>query len=509
MFEKMKRICANQVRGASMVALMAALIFTPLIGRTAGTAISGENRGHALIVGNSRYQLIAPLSNPANDATDIAATLETLGFEVTLKIDATQRTMENEILQFGRKLRKGGVGLFYFAGHGIQIAGRNYLIPIDANVDSESDIKFETVDAGRILGKMEDAGNGINIIILDACRNNPFKSKFRAMKEGLAKMEAPTGSILAYSTAPGSVAADGDGRNGLYTSKLLKYIKKKGLSIEDCFKKVRIEVMEASAKSQVPWESSSLTINFYFASQKKAEGKKEVPRPSEEIEILYWESIKDSKDVKLYQSYIDEFPDGSFVKLAMIYLEKYRTKNDADAEKRISKEGKKVVIKDAPSNKKRIPYKKNGKTTKNKNIKIAFLPSKFKKDNWNVATSKFQYESALNAINSINRYEIVHSYVDNEELNVHKVWGKKTFFSNLTVDLMAVENYCQSIDADLAILMHSYRESGANHIVELYLIDALSGGLVEHTTVIVDYNQILLTIADQVTMSLREYVMRH
>jgi hypothetical protein len=176
--------------------------------------------------------------------------------------------MEKSIRAFGKELRSGGVGLFYFAGHGVQVQGRNYLIPIDATIETESEVKYESVDAGRVLGQMADAKNNMNIIILDACRDNPYARSFRSSEKGLAKMDAPTGSILAFSTAPGSIAADGIGRNGLYTSKLLKHVMTPGLTIERVLKNVRIEVMKDSGARQVPWESSSLTGDFYFNSKR-------------------------------------------------------------------------------------------------------------------------------------------------------------------------------------------------------------------------------------------------
>jgi uncharacterized caspase-like protein len=223
---------------------------------------SGDQR-LALVIGNSRYSA-SPLANPVNDAEDIADALESTGFEVILKTDANQRAMERAVRDFGRRLRSGGVGLFYYAGHGLQIDGRNYLIPVDAEIESESDVKYEAVDAGRVLGKMEDAGNGLNIVILDACRDNPFARSFRSGRKGLAKMDAPVGSLLAYATAPGSVAADGTGRNGLYTSKLLRFIQTPGMKIEDVFKQVRRAVMADSGRKQVPWESSSMAGDFFF-----------------------------------------------------------------------------------------------------------------------------------------------------------------------------------------------------------------------------------------------------
>jgi hypothetical protein len=220
---------------------------------------------NALVIGNSAYKT-AGLANPVNDATDMADTLKKLGFKVTLKTNATQKAMEESIRAFGKELRKGGIGLFYYAGHGIQVKGRNYLIPIEAVLESEGDAKYEAVDAGLVLAKMEDAGNGFNIVILDACRNNPFSRSFRSADTGLAKMDAPAGSILAYSTAPGSIAADSTGRNGLYTSRLLEHMVTPNLKIEEVFKKVRVDVAMASEKKQTPWESSSLMGDFYFNS---------------------------------------------------------------------------------------------------------------------------------------------------------------------------------------------------------------------------------------------------
>ncbi|MGD8652076.1 MAG: caspase domain-containing protein, partial [Desulfobacterales bacterium] len=217
----------------------------------------------ALVIGNSAYQT-ASLKNPLNDAEDMAATLRKLGFKVILKKDADQRSMEDAIRSFGRQLRNGGIGLFYFAGHGLQIGGRNYLIPVDARIESESDVKYEAVDAGRVLGKMEDARNQLNIVILDACRNNPYARAFRSDQSGLARMDAPTGSLIAYATAPGDVAADGPERNGIFTKHLIQHMKTPNLTIEQVLKRVRIDVARQTNGLQIPWESSSLMGDFYF-----------------------------------------------------------------------------------------------------------------------------------------------------------------------------------------------------------------------------------------------------
>jgi len=219
----------------------------------------------ALVIGNAAYTHTSPLRNPVNDAQAISKTLRQLGFSVTTLLDTDQRTMEANIAMFGRSLKKSdGVGLFYYAGHGMQVEGENYLFPIDINPQTEADVRYDGVPVGKLLGQMGSAGNNMNLVILDACRNNPFARSFRAASQGLAQVIAPTGSFISYATAPGQVAADGEGGNGLFTSKLLKHMIKPGLKLEEVFKQVRIDVQEESNNRQVPWDSSSLTGDFYF-----------------------------------------------------------------------------------------------------------------------------------------------------------------------------------------------------------------------------------------------------
>jgi len=257
----MKRITTTLV--STIIAFLLVLSFGFF-----GSGILAQGNRLALVIGNAIYKT-SPLRNPVNDAHDIARTLNQLGFEVIHKENANQRTMENSISRFGRQLRKqGGVGLFYFAGHGIQVNGRNYLIPVDAKIETESDVRFEAVDAGRVLGKMEDAGNDLNIVILDACRDNPFARSFRTSSKGLARMDAPKGSLIAYATAPGSVAADGEERNGIYTKYLLKHMATPGSKVEEVLKRVRVDVINETNEKQIPWEASSLTGEFYFAPKR-------------------------------------------------------------------------------------------------------------------------------------------------------------------------------------------------------------------------------------------------
>jgi hypothetical protein len=225
---------------------------------------TAENRV-ALIIGNGNYPTM-PLKNPVNDANAIAKELRNLGFEVISFTDMNQNDMKKQIRTFGEKLAaKGGVGLFYFAGHGIQLNGENYLVPVDAKIEKEQDVELEAVSLKRILGEMDYARNDMNIVILDACRNNPFARSWRSTgNSGLATTTAPQGTFIAYATAPGSVAADGEGQNGLYTQELLKALNVSNIKIEDVFKTVRNNVYQKSNKQQVPWENSSIFGDFYF-----------------------------------------------------------------------------------------------------------------------------------------------------------------------------------------------------------------------------------------------------
>lgn len=219
----------------------------------------------ALVIGNSDYAE-SPLRNPANDAADMAQKLSELGFDVQQHTNVNRQSMRMAIREFGHKLKRAEVGLFYFAGHGVQIEGVNYLVPLGTDISSADEVQDESINASAVLRKMESAGNKVNIVILDACRNNPFPRSFRSAERGLARMDGPVGSFIAYATAPGAVAADGDGRNGLYTQYLLSALDRPGLSIEQVFKQVRNRVVQDTSGKQTPWESSSLMGEFVFAA---------------------------------------------------------------------------------------------------------------------------------------------------------------------------------------------------------------------------------------------------
>jgi hypothetical protein len=218
---------------------------------------------HALVIGNANYTYGA-LKNPLNDARAIAHELSQAGFEVLLVEDATQPVMQRAIRRFGDAIQQGGVGLFYYAGHGMQVKGRNFLVPVNAEIDREYEIEYSSVDVNMVLAMMDAARNPLNIVILDACRNNPFARSFRVAATGLARMDAPAGTFIAFATAPGAVASDGPGANGIYTKHLLANLGRPGLPIEHLFKQVRIGVMTDTQGEQTPWESSSLRGEFSF-----------------------------------------------------------------------------------------------------------------------------------------------------------------------------------------------------------------------------------------------------
>lgn len=230
----------------------------------------------ALVIGNSNYAA-SPLKNPVNDARDMAKKLSELGFEVMSYTNVNRQNMRLAIRDFGNKLKRAEVGLFYFAGHGIQIKGINYLVPVATDISSADEVQDESIDANAILRKMESAGNKVNIVILDACRNNPFASSFRSLDRGLARMDGPVGSFIAYATSPGAVAADGQGRNGLYTQHLLSALNKPDLTIEQVFKKVRYGVVHDTGGKQTPWESSSLMGEFLFSATTQSARPKPAP----------------------------------------------------------------------------------------------------------------------------------------------------------------------------------------------------------------------------------------
>jgi hypothetical protein len=227
------------------------------------TAAVPSERRTALVIGNGRYP-VGPLGNPPNDAKAVAAALRSASFDVTVKLDVDRDGMKRAIDDLGASLLKGGIGLFFYAGHGAQVNGENYLVPIDAKITREEDIDIEAVALNRVLSRLDAANNRMNFVILDACRDNPFAKKFRGGERGLALASAPEGTFISYATAPGAVAADGAGSNSPFSAALARNLITRGLRVEDVFKAVRREVKQVTQGRQTPWESSSLDADFWF-----------------------------------------------------------------------------------------------------------------------------------------------------------------------------------------------------------------------------------------------------
>ena len=277
----------------------------------------------ALVIGNSAYAG-APLINPANDARAMGDSLRGLGFTVVELRDAQREQMTEAIAKVRDALKgKQGVGMLYYAGHGLQLDWHNYMVPVDAKLSKAADVAGQTIDDNSVIDAFKSAGNRMNILVLDACRDNPFVGT--ASGKGLAQLDAPPGTFLAYATAPGNVAEDGDakGGNGLYTSYLLQELKKPQAKIEDMFKRVRLNVRKASAGRQVPWEATSLEDDFYFASGKLVLPAND-PSQREQVfsaEKMEWDRIKDSRNPDDFFAFLQRHPTGFISEQAQFRLD--------------------------------------------------------------------------------------------------------------------------------------------------------------------------------------------
>jgi len=304
--------------------LASTLTFPPWLNRAlAQTSTLNAIPRVALVVGNSGY-IESPLKNPINDAKSIASELEKVGFKVSIKLDAGRASLIDAIEKFGLELAKTkGVGIFYYAGHGAQLGWRNYLVPVDAVIDKLEDMKTKTVDLSNLLAGISKAANPMNVIILDACRDNPFGSRVPTEQKGLSQFDAPPGCLIAYATAPGNTASDGIGSNGLFTENLLREIRVPNAKIEDVLKRVRLGVRRTSQGAQIPWETTSLEEDFYFlppASIKK-ESQAEFDRQYAE-QKKEWDKLKGSKNVDDFYAFLNKYPSGFITEQATYQIER-------------------------------------------------------------------------------------------------------------------------------------------------------------------------------------------
>jgi hypothetical protein len=255
----------NRGASAAIIALLLLLSVAP----------AAAERRIALVVGNSAYQNITRLDNPRNDATLMADTLTGLGFTLIgghAQLDLDKAALDTDVQNFGRQIQGADVALFYYAGHGVQVNGSNYLVPVGANPTREADVDFQMVDINLVLRQMQGSGTKLNMVILDACRNNPFGARgLRSADGGLAQMRAPEGTLISYATQPGSVAQDGSDGHSPYTKALATTIKKAGLDIFQTFNQVGLTVKRETGGSQQPWVSSSpIDGSFYFVAPEAA-----------------------------------------------------------------------------------------------------------------------------------------------------------------------------------------------------------------------------------------------
>ena len=296
----------------------------------------------ALVIGNSAYINTPKLPNPANDAADVAATFKGLGFKVILGMDLDKASMDRHIKEFAEALGEADAGMFFYAGHGLQVNGQNYLVPIEAKLERPSGIDFEMVRLDLVQRTMEGEGK-TNIIFLDACRDNPLaRNLARALGtrssqigRGLAAVESGAGTLISFSTQPGNVALDGTGRNSPYSEALVKHIKASAAKddLSSLLIAVRRDVIAATKSKQVPWEHSALTARFYFNSVGEQEIQKPQPQNyDKEMEIVFWNAVKDSKNLDVLNSYLERYPNGNFSKLARVWIAQLQKESDASKE---------------------------------------------------------------------------------------------------------------------------------------------------------------------------------
>ena len=307
----------------------------------------------ALVVGNSEYENTVYLENPRNDAKGLAEALRRLGFEVIERTDLRHTDMQATLLEYSNKLRGADVGLFFYAGHGLQVDGRNYLVPVDAELNSEVDLAFETTELDvvmRILQRQTRTG----LVFLDACRNNPLagnltrsmgSTRSAAVGNGLARVDSGVGMLITFATQPGNVALDGFGNHSPFTEALLEYIETPGIDVAQMLRRVRDKVLNSTNGKQVPWNNSSLTEDFYFRPEVKEEPQVAALPPAPEqsgtadsgsvarapanqsnvaIELAFWQSIVNSNDPAVFEAYLAQFPEGSFSSLARLRLKTLR-----------------------------------------------------------------------------------------------------------------------------------------------------------------------------------------
>lgn len=312
------------------------------------TLVFATEKRVALVIGNSSYAN-SPLKNPVNDAKDITAKLRGLGFEVIERNNLTTRQIGGTLQEFRSKLAPGAVALVFYAGHGLQIKGDNYLPAVDADINSEYDVPNQSISMKQIMDVLDESKSRLNLVFLDACRNNPYARSFRSSDRGLARVNAPSGTLISYATKPGSVAADGTGRNGLYTSKLLAQMDT-NVEIEKALKRVVTEVKTASKGKQEPWMEGSIEGEFCFGGCGAIGAYPNHPIPATapssalDSEVEAWSIAKETTDVEVVRDFLSAYPKGKYALPARLKLKELENKVKVAMAPRPQTEPKKTVV---------------------------------------------------------------------------------------------------------------------------------------------------------------------
>ena len=284
----------------------------------------------ALVIGNSAYKYTAELPNPQNDARLMSDVLKNLGFEVEVGIDLKMSEMNNKLRKFSSALEDAQIALFFYAGHGLQVDGENYLVPIDAELKEARHLDFESMSMRLVLDQLGHGNQRTSLIFLDACRNNPLARKLRQsigqsrsinVGRGLARIESGGGTLIAYATAPDDVAADGLGKNSPFTAALAKWVQVPDLEVRQVMTRVRQSVYEETDRTQLPWDHSSLFGDFYFKRSER-------PDYDQALDREFWQAIKDSNDAGLFEVYLEKFPGGVFAQVARYRISNLNKPND-------------------------------------------------------------------------------------------------------------------------------------------------------------------------------------
>jgi len=324
---KTKHIALIAIAGACLAVAVEQTLTRIVVGS------SGAERRVALVIGNSGYHAVAPLENPVRDAEGVADTLHKDGFELVggrAQLDLDKRGMERAVQDFGRQLRSGAVGLFYYSGHGLEVAGHNYLIPVDGDPKEAGDVDFELLDVDLLLKQVRDANNRLTMIVLDACRINPFGGRgLRAVGNGLAEiMDRPSGTIISYATAPGKIARDGPpGAHSPYTGAFIEAVQRPGIDVVGVFTWIQAEVDTRTKGEQQPWLGiSPIHGQFFFVQpvSSATPGKQSNAPSSETPEMMLWASVKDSRNPALLKAYLNQFPHGIFADTAKARMEEIK-----------------------------------------------------------------------------------------------------------------------------------------------------------------------------------------